>query len=194
MEWGACIEVGASMSAIAETLVSQGNEVTLLWVPVAEVIDEKEITRIKDYYYDQFLITVEVLHRAAGLPPNLEHLEGRSAAVYYFLKQQAFDAVYFALEGGLAYYTMLGKETGLFAPRPSLVIVAHSPMLWFSQADKFFFRQWSQASIAHMEKLSVELADRLICVSKHIQAWMLEHRSEERRVGKECRSRWSPYH
>ena len=21
-----------------------------------------------------------------------------------------------------------------------------------------------------------------------------EHRSEERRVGKECRSRWSPYH
>ena len=23
---------------------------------------------------------------------------------------------------------------------------------------------------------------------------MLVHRSEERRVGKECRSRWSPYH
>ena len=22
----------------------------------------------------------------------------------------------------------------------------------------------------------------------------LQHRSEERRVGKECRSRWSPYH
>ena len=24
--------------------------------------------------------------------------------------------------------------------------------------------------------------------------WQKEHRSEERRVGKECRSRWSPYH
>src|SRR2546423_8921746 len=24
--------------------------------------------------------------------------------------------------------------------------------------------------------------------------WMLDDRSEERRVGKECRSRWSPYH
>src|SRR2546427_13302540 len=24
--------------------------------------------------------------------------------------------------------------------------------------------------------------------------WMLNGRSEERRVGKECRSRWSPYH
>ena len=28
-------------------------------------------------------------------------------------------------------------------------------------------------------------------VNKEIKA---EHRSEERRVGKECRSRWSPYH
>jgi len=27
------------------------------------------------------------------------------------------------------------------------------------------------------------------------QLWRLDwHRSEERRVGKECRSRWSPYH
>ena len=25
-------------------------------------------------------------------------------------------------------------------------------------------------------------------------AWLLTGRSEERRVGKECRSRWSPYH
>ena len=24
--------------------------------------------------------------------------------------------------------------------------------------------------------------------------FLIEHRSEERRVGKECRSRWSPYH
>ena len=25
-------------------------------------------------------------------------------------------------------------------------------------------------------------------------SWEADHRSEERRVGKECRSRWSPYH
>src|SRR2546430_16461663 len=28
----------------------------------------------------------------------------------------------------------------------------------------------------------------------HFQAWSRHNRSEERRVGKECRSRWSPYH
>src|SRR5256885_15186646 len=27
-----------------------------------------------------------------------------------------------------------------------------------------------------------------------VRAWVLQIRSEERRVGKECRSRWSPYH
>ena len=27
-----------------------------------------------------------------------------------------------------------------------------------------------------------------------IRTPVFEHRSEERRVGKECRSRWSPYH
>ena len=28
----------------------------------------------------------------------------------------------------------------------------------------------------------------------HYEAININHRSEERRVGKECRSRWSPYH
>src|SRR2546430_3171482 len=38
----------------------------------------------------------------------------------------------------------------------------------------------------------VPAADRLREVRP--EALPLEHRSEERRVGKECRSRWSPYH
>ena len=29
---------------------------------------------------------------------------------------------------------------------------------------------------------------------KQVELQELQHRSEERRVGKECRSRWSPYH
>src|SRR3712207_8719399 len=30
--------------------------------------------------------------------------------------------------------------------------------------------------------------------ANNIDAWINKGRSEERRVGKECRSRWSPYH
>ena len=35
--------------------------------------------------------------------------------------------------------------------------------------------------------LKVEIDEEMVCGIEH-------HRSEERRVGKECRSRWSPYH
>ena len=34
--------------------------------------------------------------------------------------------------------------------------------------------------------------DKLKTIVEKINTW--EARSEERRVGKECRSRWSPYH
>src|SRR5256885_13720959 len=34
----------------------------------------------------------------------------------------------------------------------------------------------------------------LIYGNRQLQSTMFKERSEERRVGKECRSRWSPYH
>ena len=44
-------------------------------------------------------------------------------------------------------------------------------------------------------EMNAENAQRLIADEKaHSIAAMHEGRSEERRVGKECRSRWSPYH
>ena len=42
------------------------------------------------------------------------------------------------------------------------------------------------------EELTKPLSGRRQPISKRIQ--QVNHRSEERRVGKECRSRWSPYH
>ena len=49
---------------------------------------------------------------------------------------------------------------------------------------------------------ALRLGDTLRAVSRHYTATLenkdedkeAEFRSEERRVGKECRSRWSPYH
>src|SRR2546427_10774119 len=38
------------------------------------------------------------------------------------------------------------------------------------------------------------LAARAVGLKKSIMSSMILARSEERRVGKECRSRWSPYH
>ena len=40
-----------------------------------------------------------------------------------------------------------------------------------------------------LDAFEKEGAERLVLLGD-----LLYHRSEERRVGKECRSRWSPYH
>ena len=44
-----------------------------------------------------------------------------------------------------------------------------------------------------VEKWQVEAAVKLIDEGNTIP-FISRYRSEERRVGKECRSRWSPYH
>ena len=51
-----------------------------------------------------------------------------------------------------------------------------------------------------MNKILIIDDDRELCalIKRSVQAENIEadfcNRSEERRVGKECRSRWSPYH
>ena len=57
-------------------------------------------------------------------------------------------------------------------------------------------------SIITIERASIHDADRLTALKKvtfdeEAKKWLSTQddvRSEERRVGKECRSRWSPYH
>ena len=45
-----------------------------------------------------------------------------------------------------------------------------------------------------MLKMSCHVIDVLDAVGGQCRALYPEKRSEERRVGKECRSRWAPYH
>ena len=42
--------------------------------------------------------------------------------------------------------------------------------------------------------LAVAMIAMLVLMFLKPERWIKGHRSEERRVGKECRSRWSPYH
>ena len=44
------------------------------------------------------------------------------------------------------------------------------------------------------EELDQKLAQRVRKIRKRRSISQMKLRSEERRVGKECRSRWSPYH
>src|SRR3712207_9285985 len=51
-----------------------------------------------------------------------------------------------------------------------------------------------KASLAQMKLLASEQPKFIFPYSKNLLILEVEGRSEERRVGKECRSRWSPYH
>ena len=60
------------------------------------------------------------------------------------------------------------------------------------------FMKISGKSLAGLT-LSASMLSLFGCSQKQVDAgavatWALPQRSEERRVGKECRSRWSPYH
>src|SRR5256885_10115779 len=51
-------------------------------------------------------------------------------------------------------------------------------------------KRLQQLQVPGIESFRPDAIDQL----DHPQASVAESRSEERRVGKECRSRWSPYH
>ena len=71
---------------------------------------------------------------------------------------------------------------------------AHSLMSLFWEKDGM--RRLSEAELLHIERTKTDLA----LVEEVTRYDMVPFqsdcliRSEERRVGKECRSRWSPYH
>ena len=66
-----------------------------------------------------------------------------------------------------------------------------------AQADVWFLVGGTQTNQTVLSAITPQYAGVVCPTSAHInthEAGAIEARSEERRVGKECRSRWSPYH
>ena len=49
-------------------------------------------------------------------------------------------------------------------------------------------------SIVQSARVSYGKGTKQVSTDAGLIKYLMRHRSEERRVGKECRSRWSPYH
>ena len=58
-------------------------------------------------------------------------------------------------------------------------------------ADFWTYTGFANATVGHVVMILVGLGFIYLAVAKEFEPML---RSEERRVGKECRSRWSPYH
>ena len=63
-----------------------------------------------------------------------------------------------------------------------------------TQGLKDYLSQRMEMDTTYMADFLKGVNDAANKTSKKDQAYLLGLRSEERRVGKECRSRWSPYH
>ena len=100
----------------------------------------------------------------------------------------------FRQDGSFTYYAGLnapGLVLGLDCDTGEEILFGYEPMLddviWSGLAP-------SLEELAH--NAGVERTLPLRCLSDWCRSRQVRHvlRSEERRVGKECRSRWSPYH
>ncbi|MGB9143045.1 MAG: DUF6212 domain-containing protein [Aestuariivirga sp.] len=163
-------EDSSAMVGLAQRLSAPGIEVTL-YLAAAEPPSQHEMDNFVKHFDHAHGIRVELYKPSKENIHGLRGAECQSHGIYEYLKQAKFDAVYFPLEGGLAYYSLLSKEVGLKLLPSSIIIVAHSPLEWTSQADRFFFQKPEQVKIAHMERYCAENTDRLVAVNSSLLAW-----------------------
>src|SRR5258707_14839584 len=100
------------MIAFVQKLALAGAKVTLLWIPAGHPKPE-EIEDAVSYYRDNFSINVVLYDHAKGLTYQNTAPTHLSLGLYTYLKRNNYSAVYIPLEDGLAYYTLLGRETGV---------------------------------------------------------------------------------
>ena len=64
----------------------------------------------------------------------------------------------------------------------------------FNEKENKIIQLFNKDSLENFSKNKNEMLEKLKTLNKEEADELYTTRSEERRVGKECRSRWSPYH
>ncbi|KZL05360.1 putative glycosyltransferase EpsH [Pseudovibrio axinellae] len=95
-------------------------------------------------------------------------------AAYEWLKcnEEQFDLVHVSEWRGLGYIALLSKKLGIAFENIHFVIKGSSPTLWAAEGNQQFLREKRQLGWVFMERQSAEMADTLICGSKHLLEWM----------------------
>src|SRR2546422_7765644 len=101
-------------------------------------------------------------------------------------------AIYVPPDQPVHVMTIRGAKASLLAASLSFgVLWAAAVVSAGDEAKKYYNQGLQQASQGKYEEAAESLRKAIEIRPKFPEAY---HRSEERRVGKECRSRWSPYH
>ena len=121
------------------------------------------------------LTAEEASRELTGLPPGGG--EARAVALAYRYTEEELARDEFRLVGGLALRVADGEDAG----------VGTLAVFW-----RRVEREATDDELARLEGLAAALGPALESAFSFEE--LRRERSEERRVGKECRSRWSPYH
>jgi glycosyltransferase involved in cell wall biosynthesis len=173
--WNEPGEASAALHGLAQQCAAMGETVTLVWIPPfgeKNRLDATQAEKLQDYFARNYLITLKILTGSLHLLPVFYSNDKASVAIYHYLKEENFDVVYFALEGGLGYYSLLAAEMGLFRPRPKIYVLAHAPLIWQAESDRYFLQNVPQVAVAHMEKYCAATADGLISPTEFMFRWL----------------------
>lgn len=168
-------DAGAAVLGLAQHLSEAGETVTLVWIPpieVANLLDGAARLKVAERLSENYLIDLQIVTDSAFLSPHLHSPEKASLAAYYFLKSKSFDEVYCALEGGLAYYTLLAKELDLLDTKWPFTLLVHTPAEWVVAADKSFLSSLKDIAVHYMERYCLENASLAIFNSQYIKDWV----------------------
>ena len=93
-------------------------------------------------------------------------------------------------------YTTFQSNEQETSPEKPIMVLDNSSRQWKHHSCGIFTNPIKCTSFEFKEDDGTFAADILSIDSRFVSLlkWLGENRSEERRVGKECRSRWSPYH
>ena len=157
--------------ALAQRLALAGRKVTILWVP-EERPSAEEVESIIVAYRDRYSIKVDLYEHVDETIYKSNLANHVSLGIYTYLKKHNYSVAYIPLEGGMAYYTLLGKETGVYGSGPKIKVIATAPQEWSFNADRYFYWSIDQLKIDFMEKYCAQQADTLICTSTSLHDWL----------------------
>lgn len=166
--------IGTANTGLAFALLGAGFDVTVAFADADQHgprVKGCNFSELQDQYRE-LGISLDFVPANPLIAAAFDDPRSAGYCVYLYLKQHAFDVVYFNDCGGLGYFSLLAKRTGVFLNAPRMYVVAHGPHEWVLELNSL--RYWSRTPVisAFLERRSAALADALVSPSRYLLDWM----------------------
>jgi GT2 family glycosyltransferase len=180
-------DAGDFVSGLIRQLGESDTEITLCavpgWMPIAG-----EDHRDGEPGWDSVRSECAGRFRFVELAPSplisapLRSYQKVSLAIREFLRGGTFDRVYFALEGGLAFYSILARQTSCPGADFEICVAAARPIRWVAEVERFLLSSQQDFACAYMEKYCLEHADQVISPTRYLVDWLRSSGTASRNV------------